>query len=167
MTAIQIAFVKALLPFSIEAGAAFNMNPSILLAQAALESGWGESHLAREANNFFGLTGYGCSNAYWHGGKITVKAAHYEQEFRRYASRRDSFHDFARLIRGNYRRAWSVSSDPVAYATEIAYSLYISELNGDDRETYRRSMILIEREVRAIIELLNPFEQLTINIPIN
>lgn len=154
MTAIQIAFVKACLPVAIAAGAAFNMPPSILLAQAALESGWGESHLAREANNFFGLTGYGCSNEYWHGQRITVKAAHYELMFRRYASPRDSFFDFARLIRNGYRRAWQLSDDPAAYAKEIAYSEYISELNGDNREIYRQSIVSIEREVRAIVQLI-------------
>ena len=52
------------------AGARFHLNPIILLAQAALESGWGTSRLAREANNHFGITGYGASNAFWHGGRV-------------------------------------------------------------------------------------------------
>lgn len=36
---------------------------------------------------------------------------------------------------------------------EIAYSRYISELNGDDRETYRRSLIQIEKTVQAILSI--------------
>ena len=64
-----------------------------------------------------------------------------------------SFLDFARLIRNNYRSAWQVSHHMEAYAKEIAYSPYISELNGDDRETYRRSLVQIAATVRAVIEL--------------
>ena len=51
------------------AGNLYRINPVVILAQSAIESGWGESTLAQEYNNFFGLTGYGVVNAYWHGGK--------------------------------------------------------------------------------------------------
>ncbi len=139
------------------AGVAFNMNPMAILAQAAFESGWGTSDLSVKYHNYFGLTAYGASNAYWHGGKVTVRAAGYSMDFRRYDTAENSFLDFARLIRNGYRSAWSVSTDIVAYAKEIAYSPYISELNGDDRETYRRSLISIERTIRIVVEMIaNP-----------
>ena len=154
MTAQQIKFVKDSLQAAVSAGAAFHMNPSVILAQAAFESGWGTSHLATGSSNFFGLTAYGASNQYWHGGKTQVKTDSYSLDFRRYDTRENSFLDFARLIRNNYRAAWQVSSDPEAYAREIAYSPYISELNGDDRETYRRSLVCIDRVIRAIIEMV-------------
>ena len=154
MTAQQISFVKNSLQAAVSAGASFNMNPSVILAQAAFESGWGMSKLATGSNNFFGLTAYGCSNQYWHGGKTTMNAASYLLDFRRYDTRENSFLDFARLIRNNYRAAWQMSSDPEAYAREIAYSPYISELNGDDRETYRRSLVSIERTIRAIVAMI-------------
>ena len=155
MTAQQIRFVKDSLPAALSAGAAFNMNPVAILAQAAFESGWGTSNLATAGRNFFGLTAYGCSNAYWHGGKSTVRAAGYSLDFRRYDTRENSFLDFARLIRNNYRSAWQVSSDIAAYAREIAYSPYISELNGDDRETYRQSLVSIAATIRAVIEIVS------------
>ena len=154
MTAQQIKFVKDSLQAAVSAGAAFHMNPSVILAQAAFESGWGTSHLATGSSNFFGLTAYGASNQYWHGGKTQVKTDSYSLDFRRYDTRENSFLDFARLIRNNYRAAWQVSSDPEAYAREIAYSPYISELNGDDRETYRLSLVCIDRVIRAIIEMV-------------
>lgn len=154
MTAQQIRFVKDSLQAAVSAGAAFNMNPRVILAQAAFESGWGTSRLATESNNFFGLTAYGASNQYWHGGKTEVKTPAYQLVFRRYDTRENSFLDFARLIRNNYRPAWQVSNDPVAYAREIAYSPYISELNGDNRESYRRSLIEIEKTVGAVMALV-------------
>jgi len=155
MTAQQIRFVKDSLPAAVSAGAAFNMNPLAILSQAAFESGWGTSNLATASRNFFGLTAYGCSNEYWHGGKTTVRTTGYSMNFRRYDTRENSFLDFARLIRNNYRSAWQVSHDLTAYAREIAYSPYISELNGDDRETYRRSLVDIAATIQAVIEMLS------------
>ena len=155
MTAQQISFVKDSLQAAVSAGATFNMNPMAILSQAAFESGWGTSDLSRKYNNFFGLTAYGAGNAYWHGGKTTVKATGYSMDFRRYDTRENSFLDFARLIRNNYRSAWQVSHDLTAYAREIAYSPYISELNGDDRETYRRSLVDIAATIQAVIEMLS------------
>lgn len=103
MTAQQINFVKNSLQAAVSAGASFNMNPTMILAQAAFESGWGMSKLATGSNNYFGLTAYGCSNQYWHGGKTTVNTGSYSLDFRRYDTRENSFLDFARLIRNNYR----------------------------------------------------------------
>ena len=154
MTAQQINFVKNSLQAAVSAGASFNMNPTVILAQAAFESGWGMSKLATGSNNYFGLTAYGCSNQYLHGGKTTVNTDSYSLDFRRYDTRENSFLDFARLIRNNYRTAWQASNNPEAYAREIAYSPYISELNGDDRETYRQSLIQMEKTVRAIVEII-------------
>lgn len=154
MTAQQIRFTKDSLDAAVIAGIVFNMNPMVILAQAAFESGWGASNLATGSNNFFGLTAYGCSNEYWHGGKTHVEAAGYTLDFRRYDTRENSFCDFARLIRNNYRTAWQVSKNPEAYAKEIAYSPYISELNGDNREVYRKSLVQIEKTVRAIINMI-------------
>lgn len=154
MTEKQIHFVKNCLQAAIAAGEKFHMNPSVILAQAAFESGWGTSDLATKSNNFFGLTAYGCSNQYWHGSKTAVKGRSYSLDFRRYDTRENSFLDFARLIRNSYRTAWQVSNDPVAYAREIAYSPYISELNGDNRELYRHSLVQIEKTIQAVVALL-------------
>ena len=55
-----------------EAGRAFDMNPRVILAQGALESGWGTSCLATEHNNYFGIMGYGASNAWWHGERVEL-----------------------------------------------------------------------------------------------
>ena len=67
------AYISTHLADAQSAGDRFHLNPVILLAQAALESGWGTSRLAREANNHFGITGYGASNAFWHGGRVTAR----------------------------------------------------------------------------------------------
>ena len=42
--------------------------------------------------------------------------------------------DYCRLLRSAYPRAADMSANPTAFAKEIAYSPYISEVNGDNRE---------------------------------
>ena len=152
MTAQQINFVKNSLQAAVSAGASFNMNPTVILAQAAFESGWGMSKLATGSNNYFGLTAYGCSNQYWHGGKTTVNTGSYSLDFRRYDTRENSFLDFARLIRSAYPRAYHFSFQPEAYAKEIAYSPYISEQNGDNRNLYRRNIVALEAEIGRLLD---------------
>ena len=60
----KINFLHTCREAAAEAEKLFGMNARIILAQGALESGWGTSMLATEHHNFFGLMGYGASNAY-------------------------------------------------------------------------------------------------------
>ncbi|WP_293707296.1 glucosaminidase domain-containing protein, partial [uncultured Parabacteroides sp.] len=128
----KYSFPRKSLPAARVAGELYGLNPVVILAQSAIETGWGESVLATRYNNFFGLTGYGVANAYWHGGK-TVPDKPDGLLFRRYDRPENSFLDFARLIARVYKQAATVSHYPAAYAREIAYSRYISEVNGDNR----------------------------------
>lgn len=141
-------FVNKFYPAAKAAGAEFNINPVVVLAQAAIESGWGESKLS-SYNNFFGITAYGRINNYWHGGKIQL--ADGGLPFRRYDTMENSFMDYCRLIRGSYRTSADLSFHPAAFAKSIAYSKYISEVNGDNRASYQ---ILMEKLSASIATLV-------------
>lgn len=141
-------FVNKFYPAAKAAGAEFNINPVVILAQAAIESGWGESKLS-SYNNFFGITAYGRINNYWHGGKIQL--ADNGLTFRRYDTMENSFMDYCRLIRGSYRTSADLSFHPAAFAKSIAYSKYISEVNGDNRASYQ---ILMEKLSASIATLV-------------
>jgi len=141
-------FVNKFYPAAKAAGAEFNINPVVVLAQAAIESGWGESKLSTY-NNFFGITAYGRINNYWHGGKIQL--AEDGLTFRRYDTMENSFMDYCRLIRGSYRTSADLSFHPAAFAKSIAYSKYISEVNGDNRASYQ---ILMEKLSASIATLI-------------
>lgn len=159
--ALQIRFVKDFLPAALAAGTAFHMNPNMILAQAAFESGWGQSRLSTEANNFFGLTAFGSYNEYWHGARYTVTTATYTLDFRRYDTPANSFLDFARLIHHQYPSAHQMSGNPSAYAKEIAYSAYLGNdddggggcPHNNDREVYRLSLVQIEQTIQAVIAM--------------
>jgi flagellar protein FlgJ len=141
-------FVNKFYPAAKAAGAEFNINPVVVLAQAAIESGWGESKLSTY-NNFFGITAYGRINNYWHGGKIQL--ADNGLPFRRYDTMENSFMDYCRLIRSSYRTSADLSFYPAAFAKSIAYSKYISEVNGDNRASYQ---ILMEKLSASIATLV-------------
>jgi len=145
------AFVNTYYPLAKKAGDAFGLNPEVILAQAAIESGWASSYGARVRKNFFGITAAGSPNAYWDG-SYSVSKNQYKLKFRVYQTDQDSFYDFARLITSKYKAASAVSSDTTQYAQAIAYSPYISENNGDNREGYRKGIISAASNISELIK---------------
>lgn len=138
-------FINLYLPLAREAGEAFRINPVVILAQAAIETGWGQSLLAVQYNNYFGITAYGRKNVWWLGGIAQLSAD--SLSFRSYPDPKCSFMDYARLIRSAYPKAAEVSFNPAAFAREIAHSKYISEVNGDNRDAYRRMLVSICKSI--------------------
>ncbi len=100
-------FFQKYADLAIEASVGKNIFPSVFLAQAALESGWGESSLAKKYNNFFGIK----ADKSWTGKKVNLKTreeydgvSQYENAaFRVYDSPRDSFFDRTNFLIENQR----------------------------------------------------------------
>jgi flagellum-specific peptidoglycan hydrolase FlgJ len=149
----RAAFVKKYYDIAVQAGTKYNINPTVILAQAAHESGWGGSHLAMVCHNFFGITAYGPTNEYWSGEKIANPKIP-TLVFRIYKTELDCFMDFAKLISLKYKTAASVSSDSSRYARAIAYSPYISEKNGDNRPLYEKAIIENSNFVQSQMQFL-------------
>jgi flagellar protein FlgJ len=120
-------------------GSAFGINPFVILAQAAIESGWGTSNLSKNHNNFFGVTAYGGKNQYWKGGKYVSTTL--GLPFRTYDTVADGFSDFARLLVSKYNEAAKASKNVSDYARLISSSPYINEKNGDNRTKYKELII--------------------------
>ncbi|MBI4494517.1 MAG: glycoside hydrolase family 73 protein [Chloroflexi bacterium] len=130
----QEQFFETYAAAAIESMQSTGVPASVTLAQAALESAWGASRLARQANNFFGIKGSGkpgSAGVVWmntwevlQGRSITVRAP-----FRAYYSVAESFTDHGRLFIENWRyaRAMAVSADPKAFAREIARAGYATD----------------------------------------
>ena len=146
----QSEFFSSLLPLARKAGEAFRINPAVILAQAAIETGWAQSDLCLQHHNFFGITAYGKKNVWWTG--TSVQLSTNSLSFRTYPDPLHSFMDYARLIRHAYTDAADVSYQPTAFALKIGYSKYISEVNGDNREAYRRMLVTICRSISKLIE---------------
>jgi len=130
-------FVRRYLPEATAAARTLGIEPRLLLAQAALETGWGASTPqhpdGRSANNLFGMK----ASDGWQGGRV----AHWTMEhlggatarkrevFRAYDHAADSFADYVGLIGGSprYAKALEHSSDPEAYARAIGAAGYATD----------------------------------------
>lgn len=134
-----------------KAGDKYKIDPLIILAQGAHESAFGTSNIAAKANNFFGITASGSKNIYWKGQSYQAQNQ-YKLKFRVYETPQDSFMDFARLIANRYKSAHAVANDYKEYASRISKSAYISEVNGDNRERYKSSIIKGYEQLLVILK---------------
>ncbi|MTV82471.1 glucosaminidase domain-containing protein [Secundilactobacillus folii] len=91
----------------------YKLYPSVMMAQAALESAWGTSQLSLDANNYFGIKGS------YNGASVSMKTAEYNSSgqlyyttanFKKYPSINASMTDNAELLRNG--TAW----DPNYYS---------------------------------------------------
>lgn len=149
----------------------YGIPASIKLAQALLESGNGNSYLAREANNHFGIK---CGGV-WQGKSVTRPDDHVRDCFRVYNNPQQSFRDHSQfLLRKRYEKlftldkndykGWAKGLKEAGYATNPRYpellidlieryQLYrydrpeISYVNKENREE-KVEDIIHEREIR-------------------
>lgn len=130
-------FVKQLWPCAEEAGRELGINPTHLLAQAALETGWGKS-MPCDANgnpsyNFFGIKATGD----WSGDSVSARTLEFQggvpvpqnARFRSYDSAQDSFRDYVALLRDNprYAAALNTGNDAKAFATALQRGGYATD----------------------------------------
>jgi flagellum-specific peptidoglycan hydrolase FlgJ len=94
-------------------GRLYGIPVPVILAVGGLESGWGGSLLAREANNHFGIKAgswkgpvYVCQTSE-HGPDGAVR--HVMAHFRQYDCVEDCFEDFARMICSGKRFEWMLN----------------------------------------------------------
>lgn len=86
----------------------YGIPASIKLAQALLESGNGNSYLAREANNHFGIK---CGGV-WQGKSVTRPDDHVRDCFRVYNNPAHSFRDHSQfLLRKRYEKLFTLDKD--------------------------------------------------------
>jgi peptidoglycan hydrolase FlgJ len=130
-------FVRELLPEAQKVAAKLGVDPKLVLAQAALETGWGRSMPrhpdGRSANNLFGIKATGG----WTGARVSqwtlesVAGAVERQraQFRAYPTPAASFADYAQLIAASdrYAGARSAAADVEAYARGIAAAGYATD----------------------------------------
>lgn len=107
----QREFVSQLKPLLEKAAQELGVSPRILLAQAALETGWGQ-HMPRDGDgassrNLFGIK----ADAAWRGPAVNAATLEYEageaarlrDDFRQYLSFADSVRDYVEFLHANPR----------------------------------------------------------------
>lgn len=169
------AFVARIWPHAQRAASELGVDPRALVAQAALETGWGKrlpNHAdGSSANNLFGIKASG-----WKGRAATAGTHEYvagirhneNASFRAYDSIGESFNDYVRLLKNNNRYAGALAAGTdVAgfarglqrggYATDPQYANKIAAIA--DGSTVTRALAAIERSRVP----LNPASSLAMN----
>lgn len=143
-------FVNKLMPYAEAAADQLGVSPQALLAQSALETGWG-SHMVRDSRggNSFNLFGIK-ADAQWRGPVARTGTLEFSEgqmrrgvaDFRRYQSYAESFADFAEFLRSNPRYQEALQGrnnedfvqglQKAGYATDPNYAKKILAVMGSD-----------------------------------
>jgi flagellar protein FlgJ len=132
-----VAFLRELWPHAERAARALGVAPEALLAQAALETGWGR-HVMRGADggsshNLFGIK----ADPSWDGQLAHASTLEYKDgvavktraAFRAYGSFAESFADYVGFLKANprYQKALAAAQDPAAYVEELQRAGYATD----------------------------------------
>jgi flagellar protein FlgJ len=153
LSASKEDFLRQLRPHAERAARELGVDPNALLAQAALETGWGRSvpcNAQGECSfNLFGIK----AGSQWSGATVNVPTLEFEagipvrkvERFRAYDSPADSFRDYAALIRDSsrYANARGAGDDVEAFATALQQGGYATDPH------YAQKIAAVASEVRA------------------
>ena len=142
-------------PHAEKAAREIGVDPHALLAQAALETGWGRSVPCNGNGdcsfNLFGIK----AGSQWSGATVSVPTLEFEdgvavrkvERFRSYESAADSFRDYAGLIRDNvrYEDALGAGGDVASFASALQRGGYATDPG------YARKIVAVAAEVRAVM----------------
>ena len=130
-------FINTMRPYAEDAAGKLGIPANILLAQSALETGWGNNviqHInGQSSHNLFGIK----ANDDWDGQRVNVSSLEYADgkvrrkfsNFRVYDSYQQSFDDYVDYIRTNdrYRTALQKSGDGEAYIKTLQDAGYATD----------------------------------------
>ncbi|MGZ8223864.1 MAG: flagellar assembly peptidoglycan hydrolase FlgJ [Methylobacter sp.] len=136
-------FVEQLQPYAEQAAKQLGIEPRVVLAQAALETGWGRS-LIKNSNggSSFNLFNIKADKA-WQGKQVQMPALEFEQGiakqvnsgFRSYNSFQESFQDYVDFIKSNprYGEALKQAGNAKQYMQELQRAGYATDPNYADK----------------------------------
>ncbi|MGP9801467.1 flagellar assembly peptidoglycan hydrolase FlgJ [Rheinheimera sp. NSM] len=130
-------FVKSLLPAARQTAKALGLDPLALVAQAALETGWGQRMIkTAQGENSFNLFGIKANNG-WQGQTAVVDTLEYrggvakkeQAKFRAYDSPAHSLQDYVNFISSSsrYQDAVKVTTDAKAYFEQLQAAGYATD----------------------------------------
>jgi flagellar protein FlgJ len=130
-------FVRRLHPYAEQAARELGVEPKVLLAQAALESGWGRSVIKNgNGDNTFNLFNIKADKS-WQGKQVQVAALEFDQGiprkvssgFRSYDSFKESFKDYVDFIKSNprYGEALKKAGNAEQYMHELQRAGYATD----------------------------------------
>lgn len=139
------AFVATVLPHAERVAASLGVDPALLVAQSALETGWGKgmamgeggkvlpAHAANTGQHYFGIK----ADSRWQGPVVHAQTLEYvaglperqRASFRAYHSPAEAFADYAQFIQSSprYAEALKNAADPQRYAEGLQQAGYATD----------------------------------------
>jgi flagellar protein FlgJ len=132
-------FIATMLPMAEEAAARIGVDPKVLVAQAALETGWGKSVMRSNeggsSHNLFGIK----AGSSWQGDQARAITSEFRDgkmvketaSFRSYDSYADSFHDLVNTLQKNdrYQDVVKAADNPEQFVKELQKAGYATDPN--------------------------------------
>jgi len=150
------AFIQRLAPIAKTTAAQIGLEPLWLLAQAALESGWGR-HIARFASGQSSHNLFGIKAQNWQGPSVSAATTEYQNgkaikqtaKFRAYPSFAHSFADYLNFLQNNprYQEALQRTNNPEQFIHALQQAGYASDPN------YAQKIKQIVSQIGEIISL--------------
>ena len=146
-------FIATMLPMAEEAAQKIGVDARYLVAQAALETGWGKSIIRQQdgssSHNLFGIKAHGG----WQGESARVLTTEYKggeavkeaASFRTYASFQQSFNDYVSFLQNNgrYQEALASTENPETFVRELQEAGYATD------PQYARKIAQIARKMQT------------------
>lgn len=146
-------FVATMLPMAEAAAEKIGVDPRYLVAQAALETGWGKSIIrtrdGESSHNLFGIK----THNRWDGESARVLTTEYKggkavreaASFRAYDSYAQSFDDYVSFLQNNgrYEKALNVTENPERFVKELQQAGYATDPH------YARKISQIARKMQT------------------
>ena len=132
-------FVRELLPVAERIAGDSGIDPKLMVAQAALETGWGRHMITgddqRPSFNLFGIK----ADRRWSGDSVTITTTEFREgvpmkeraDFRAYPNYEASFRDYVAFLESNprYREVLSVADQPEVFADKLQEAGYATDPN--------------------------------------
>jgi len=136
-------FVKSIWPYAMQAASLIGLDPKLLVAQAALETGWGH-FIAKDADGNSSNNLFNIKAPKDHSGQaVHTKTTEFIADapvkmiasFKKYSSMADSFQDYIALIQENprYKAALASSANSEQYAQALQEAGYATDPNYADK----------------------------------
>ncbi|ELE6571635.1 flagellar assembly peptidoglycan hydrolase FlgJ [Vibrio parahaemolyticus] len=147
------SFVNSMKPYAEKAAKALGVEPSLLLAQAALETGWGQKVVQNargSSNNLFNIK----ADRSWQGDKVTTQTLEFHDNtpvketaaFRAYSNYQDSFNDYVRFLNDNprYETALQQRGDSESFIRGIHRAGYATD------PTYADKVLQVKQKIESM-----------------
>ncbi|EJC7006211.1 flagellar assembly peptidoglycan hydrolase FlgJ [Vibrio parahaemolyticus] len=147
------SFVNSMKPYAEKAAKALGVEPSLLLAQAALETGWGQKVVQNargSSNNLFNIK----ADRGWQGDKVTTQTLEFHDNtpvketaaFRSYSNYQDSFNDYVRFLNDNprYETALQQRGDSESFIRGIHRAGYATD------PTYADKVLQVKQKIESM-----------------